>query len=129
MYEMRYARSWGKVYTGGQGATGPWSTMGNTIITEHLNNPGSVSDPKIDNGIADVLSTSDPDEAMAKLRDVDLYMRARMWIIPIPAKYEYCYWWPWLKGYSGEVSLALYAYHKPFMYTWLDQDLKKEMGY
>ena len=37
--------------------------------------------------------------------------------------------WPWLKGYNGELPLGASEFNWPFAYMWIDQDLKKEMGY
>jgi len=38
------------------------------------------------------------------------------------------FWWPWLKNYSGETSIGYFNDYWQ-KYIWLDQDLKKEMGY
>jgi peptide/nickel transport system substrate-binding protein len=38
------------------------------------------------------------------------------------------FWWPWIKNYAGETSVGYFnRYWTKFV--WLDQDLKKEMGY
>ena len=44
--------------------------------------------------------------------------------LPIPAPYAYRVWHPWLKNYHGEIFLRLSD-----KYVWIDQDLKKSMGY
>ena len=37
--------------------------------------------------------------------------------------------WPWVKGYNGELKLGIADFNYPFPYLWIDQDLKKQMGY
>ena len=37
--------------------------------------------------------------------------------------------WPWVKGYNGEVQQGVANYNYPLPYLWIDQDLKKAMGY
>ena len=37
--------------------------------------------------------------------------------------------WPWLKGYNGETALGYGESIWLFAHLWIDQDLKKEMGY
>ena len=41
--------------------------------------------------------------------------------IPLPSPYYYKLWWPWVKNYYGEPQF------RSFMYTWIDQDLQKEI--
>ena len=36
---------------------------------------------------------------------------------------------PWVKGYNGEYSLGDLTYHPILARLWIDQDLKREMGF
>ena len=36
---------------------------------------------------------------------------------------------PWVKGYNGEYSLGDLQYHPVLARLWIDQDLKREMGF
>ena len=36
---------------------------------------------------------------------------------------------PWIKGYIGETDLGLNAHKTWLAYVWVDQDLKREMGF
>jgi peptide/nickel transport system substrate-binding protein len=39
-------------------------------------------------------------------------------------------WWPWVKNYYGEVTVDDYVQFSAFMATaWIDQAVKKEMGF
>ena len=64
---------------------------------------------------------------MAKtFRDLMPYVLEQAWVIPAPIAYGYVLWWPWIKNYSGEVSVGYGQACWP-KYAWVDSDLKKEM--
>jgi peptide/nickel transport system substrate-binding protein len=46
--------------------------------------------------------------------------------IELPGTYAYNFWQPWVKAYSGEISIGKKNNYYQ-MYLWLDQDLKEEM--
>jgi hypothetical protein len=37
-------------------------------------------------------------------------------------------WWPWLKNYSGELSVGYFSGDSWVRYVWVDQAMKKSMG-
>ena len=40
------------------------------------------------------------------------------------------YWWPWLRNYNGEYALDDDSgFFAMLPYIWIDEDLKKEMGF
>jgi len=39
------------------------------------------------------------------------------------------YWWPWVKNYHGELSIADGYMDSVWTYIWIDQAMKAEMGY
>jgi peptide/nickel transport system substrate-binding protein len=47
----------------------------------------------------------------------------------LPTPHAYRMWWPWLKNYHGEGSLGIDDQMLMANYVWIDQDLKKSMGY
>jgi len=59
-----------------------------------------------------------------------VYMLGEVPAIPLSATPEAVYWWPWVKNYYAETNVADRSFGMVFAgYTWLDQDLKAEMGY
>jgi peptide/nickel transport system substrate-binding protein len=50
------------------------------------------------------------------------------WVIPEPDWPQYHLWWPWLKNFDGAVAPGIFN-GPGFQFYWLDEDLKKEMGY
>ncbi len=58
-----------------------------------------------------------------------MYMIEKQWYVwgPHPAKFNAIQ--PWLKGYNGEIDLGDVDRTMVFSRLWIDQDLKKEMGF
>lgn len=81
-----------------------------------------------------VLSLSDSPtaqiESMTMMRDlVRDYILGQAYAIPTPMAPFSVFWWPWLRGYSGETTIQLSIYYRWATWVWIDQDLKKSMGY
>lgn len=57
------------------------------------------------------------------------YLLARAYTIPLPKPVTYRFWWPWVKNYSGESGVGYYNQPNFAKYVWIDQELKKSMGY
>ncbi|HEY96196.1 MAG TPA: ABC transporter substrate-binding protein [Dehalococcoidia bacterium] len=59
-------------------------------------------------------------EADRLFRELVPYIVEQVHYIPLPSPYWYKLWWPWVKNYHGENFYSL-------MYTWVDQDLHKQI--
>jgi len=72
-----------------------------------------------------------PDEARVDQihRELMPYLLEQAYVIQLPAPYGYRFWWPWVKNYSGEASVGFYNVGNYSKYAWIDQELKKSMGY
>ena len=47
--------------------------------------------------------------------------------LPIP--YHYTAWWPWVKNYDGELRAGSVRPGPIYARIWIDQELKKKMGF
>lgn len=47
----------------------------------------------------------------------------------LPTPYIYRAWWPWVKNYDGELRAGAVKPGPVYARIWIDQDLKKKMGY
>jgi peptide/nickel transport system substrate-binding protein len=57
------------------------------------------------------------------------YVLGQAFAIPTPMAQHSVFWWPWIKEYSGETILPIGVYNRWSEWIWLDQNLKKSMGY
>ena len=63
------------------------------------------------------------------MKDIYPYVLEEAWQIVMPGYYSYLFWWPWLHDYDGVSSLGYFNGGSYCTYSWIDVDLKKEMGY
>ncbi len=94
-------------------------------------NPSRVKDPVVIDGAAAIRAAgvTDLTEAMKKTKELTKYMLAQVYAIPAPRYPNYCMWWPWLKNYTGEVNVGYMVADTWTQFVWIDQALKKSMGY
>lgn len=64
----------------------------------------------------------------AIVREMNLNVLSKVYYFVPPVGYTYVFYWPWLGGYHGESATGVDngIYQK---YIWIDQELKKSMGY
>jgi hypothetical protein len=61
------------------------------------------------------------------LREMEL-----AWEIPMPAAGSYWFWQPWFKNFHGEAGIGPepeWGDHGIFQFIWIDQELKKSLGF
>jgi peptide/nickel transport system substrate-binding protein len=49
--------------------------------------------------------------------------------ILLPTSYRYQAWWPWVKNYEGEMYVGPVRTSPLYARSWIDQRLKKSMGF
>ncbi|MDP6632961.1 MAG: ABC transporter substrate-binding protein, partial [Dehalococcoidales bacterium] len=100
-------------------------------LTSTVKSYGNVDDPKLHAGFSEIrqLAMTDFKGAMGMARELSKYIIDQVYGIPTPAAPSYEFWWPWLKGYSGEYSVGYFNRLSWGQYIWYDEDLKKSMGY
>lgn len=63
------------------------------------------------------------------LKEYGSYILEQATGIWLPIPYAYHMWWPWLQNYHGEGTMG-FAQPEFFVYfSWLDTEMKAEMGY
>ena len=91
--------------------------------------PADFDDPHYDELVTRAMKIAAPAERDALLKEAALYFVNEASWLPTPASTTFSGWWPWLKNYYGEIE-AGYTDTTPMHATlWIDQGLKKQMGY
>ena len=109
----------------------PIATLNYTFISDHPWAIATVHAP--DEGYeAEVVAMNEAataDEQRRMIRDLDRYIIEQFWAVQLPNIPLYNATSPWLKGYNGERELdSCGGRWQPFARSWVDQDLKAEMG-
>lgn len=91
-------------------------------------NASYVDDPML-NAARDKMKMAYPDEAKVDRihRELLPYLLEQAYVISLPAGYNYRFWWPWVKNYSGELSIGYYNTGNFVKYVWIDQELKRSI--
>jgi ABC-type transport system substrate-binding protein len=74
--------------------------------------------------------TEDPVEATAIHREQTRRSAELRWEIVLPMPYDFTFWQPWVKRFSGEISRAHWdtmGMNHLIQYLWLDQNLKYQI--
>jgi peptide/nickel transport system substrate-binding protein len=96
-----------------------------------LQNAAQINDPFINDSVIKIrrtILTDGQTAAEKQWRELMKYVLDQAYNIPGVSCAGARIWWPWVKNYSGETGMSYYVFNWP-QFVWLDQDLKKSMGY
>ncbi len=111
------------------GLTNPTTSLRKTFVKGQPWNPSQHSDPEYDKNMASVYA--EPDERVRQVK-VKLMVREILDKAPhifLPAPYAYTAWWPWVKNYGGELRAGADRPGPIHARIWIDQELKKQLGF
>ena len=88
------------------------------------------SNPEIDRLCEMMDIELDPDKKDQLIREASLVLMRDVAALPISIVPSRIHWWPWVKNYFGSWTIEDdCCFSELLPYMWIDQDLKKEMGY
>jgi peptide/nickel transport system substrate-binding protein len=132
VYNTRWAqRNFDELFYAGMASSGTYRRATNYVGTGAGWNLSWVNDPKTvearDKMVA-LFNNGDDAACDAFNKEFMKYVLEQAWVIPTPVQNLTTFWWPWIKGYHGELSPGIINEWQENMYLWVDQDLKKQMG-
>jgi len=68
-------------------------------------------------------------QAHAEMKKLAVYALDQAPAIMLPVPYVYAAWWPWVKNYYGEIRVGAWRTAPILARIWIDQDMKKKMGF
>ena len=111
------------------GHTNPTTSIRKSFVTKQTWNPSQYSDPAFDKKMADVYLEQDESKRQQMLKELTREIVDNAPYIFLPVGYAYTAWWPWVKNYGGELRAGAERPGPIYARIWIDQDLKKKMGY
>jgi peptide/nickel transport system substrate-binding protein len=107
-----------------------WPEQANYSNVNNWVNAAKVNDPFIEEQVAksQAAAVTDFKGSMKITRELMKYVLDQAYCIPAPRYPQTVMWWPWLKAYSGELSVGYFSGDSWVRYIWVDQALKKSMG-
>ncbi len=101
----------------------------NLLKSEAWLNYSRYSNKRVDQ-LSDLISAEmDPAKQDAYIKEAAVIATAEVSAIGAYLMPQADYWWPWVKGYYGEVSIEDGSFGGLSAYIWIDQALKKQMGH
>ena len=101
-----------------------WHTCANA------GNPFAGCDPEIDALYEAANTASTVEEANRFVKEANMRLVELHWVVVGPVTPQFNVAQPWVKGYNGEVSVSVSGqYSTVLTRVWIDQDLKREMGF
>ena len=106
----------------------PMFTFGRMASTDYV----GVTDPTFDAMFEKARASTDRDEYIGLLRDMNMYYIEQMWTLAYPIPPYVFISQPWVKGHNGEQSFngAEWLLSSGIVeWWWIDQELKRDMGH
>ncbi len=123
------SKSMTPAYFMNNGHTNPITTIRKSFGTKQVWNPSGWSDPAFDKKIEDVYREPDEGKRQQMLRALTTEILDQAPYIWLPTPYVYSAWWPWVKNYGGELRAGAVRPGPIYARIWVDQEMKKKMGY
>jgi peptide/nickel transport system substrate-binding protein len=111
------------------GHTNPTRTLHKSFVYSQPWNPSQWNDPKFSEKMDQVYLEPDESKRIKMIDEMTTEIVDKAPYVWLPTPYNFTAWWPWVKGYEGELRAGAARPGPIYARMWLDQDLKKKMGY
>jgi peptide/nickel transport system substrate-binding protein len=111
------------------GHTNPTTSIRKSFVTKQTWNPSQYSDPEYDKKMFDVYLEKDESKRQEMLKALTREILDKAPYIWLPVEYGYSAWWPWVKNYGGELRVGSERPGPIHARIWIDQSLKKKLGF
>lgn len=116
-------------YMMASGHTNPTTSLRKSFKTLQTWNPSQYSDPEVDRRIDEYHRSRDETERIRMIRELTVDMLDAAPYLWLPTQYVYTAWWPWVKNYGGELRAGAVRPGPIYARIWIDQELKRELGF
>lgn len=125
-------RNYDDMFFGLMASAGTYRRATNFLGTGVGYNLSYINDPAFEKAKNDMqarFNAGDDAGCDAIMREITPSMIEAAYVVPTPVQYLVTFWQPWIGGYHGESSPGIINEWQENMYLWINQDLKKSMGY
>ncbi len=119
----------GPAYLMATGHVNPITTLRKTFVTGQTWNPSIYSDPAFDDAIDRLHQERDEGVRVEMVRALTAKVMDDAPFIWLPTPYVHTAWWPWVRNYGGELRAGAVRPGPIYARIWIDQDLKRKMGF
>ena len=126
---MMTSRNHTPTYLMNSGHVNPTTTIKKNFVSGQLWNPSLHADPQFDAKVDRAFATRDEASRIKQLRALTVEILDAAPYVWLPTQYFYTAWWPWVKNYNGELRAGAVRPGPIYARIWLDEKLKREMGF
>jgi peptide/nickel transport system substrate-binding protein len=112
-----------------QSPTNPTTSLRKQFVKGQQWNVSQYDDPEFDKKIAALFLDKNEGNRMRALRGLTREVLDKAPYIWLPSQYLYTAWWPWVQNYGGEVRVGAGRGGPIHARVWVDQEMKKKMGF
>jgi peptide/nickel transport system substrate-binding protein len=109
--------------------TNPTAGLRSSFYTGQTWNPSMWSDPAFDRKVDELYRTRDEGKRQQMVREMTAEIVDKAPYLWLPVPYLYSAWWPWVQNYEGELWVGALRSAPVYARIWIDQDMKKKMGF
>jgi peptide/nickel transport system substrate-binding protein len=110
------------------GMANPFTTTRVNFVS-HTYNPSQFNDPAFAAKFNAAASERDEAKRHAIFREMARDGLRAVPMVFLPTPHYFSAWWPWVKNYNGELRAGAARPAPIYARLWIDQELKKKMGY
>jgi peptide/nickel transport system substrate-binding protein len=110
------------------GMANPYTTTRVNFVS-HKYNPSQYEDPTFGKEFDAAAAERDEAKRHAMFREMARHALRDVPMVFLPAAHYFIAWWPWVKNYNGETRAGAAKPGPIYARLWIDQELKKKMGY
>jgi peptide/nickel transport system substrate-binding protein len=109
----------------------PFATIRKCFLPGQAWNPFMMNDQYVDKTWKTTVANANltDKEAFEEMRKLAVYAIDQAPAVWLPGFYFYTAWWPWVQNYSGEIRVGAWRCAPILARIWIDQEMKKKMGY
>ena len=111
------------------GTVNPTTTLRKSFVAGQVWNPSMWNDPAFAEKMDAVYKIRDEAKRQQMIREMTIDILDKAPYIWLPTQYNYAAWWPWVKNYDGELRAGATRPGPIYARIWVDQEMKKKMGY
>jgi peptide/nickel transport system substrate-binding protein len=111
------------------GHTNPTRSLHKSFVYGQVWNPSQWNDPAYSRKMDAVYLERDEPKRVKMIDEMTTEIVDKAPYIWLPTPYLFTAWWPWVKGYEGELRAGAVRPGPIYARLWVDQDLKKKMGF
>jgi peptide/nickel transport system substrate-binding protein len=113
-------------------AKGIWAPFEQLMVKKNTGANDAINNDPYYDEVGTVIArdmVKNPDNYFKVMKESGVHELASAWAIWMPAPYTYNLWWPWFQNYHGIGWTGWADINDWIKFLWIDQDLKKQMGY